>query len=48
LQEHFDKLLRNANASALRCEFQSSVEGTSNDNIQQQQQDNNLNVRGFI
>uniref|UniRef100_A0A914LFP5 WD_REPEATS_REGION domain-containing protein n=1 Tax=Meloidogyne incognita TaxID=6306 RepID=A0A914LFP5_MELIC len=43
LQEHFDKLLRNANASALRCEFQSSVEGTSNDNIQQQQQDNNLN-----
>ncbi|CAK5084441.1 unnamed protein product [Meloidogyne enterolobii] len=35
LQEHFDKLLRNVNASALRCEFQSSVEGTSRDNIQQ-------------
>uniref|UniRef100_A0A915NR96 WD_REPEATS_REGION domain-containing protein n=1 Tax=Meloidogyne floridensis TaxID=298350 RepID=A0A915NR96_9BILA len=45
LQEHFDKLLRNANASALRCEFQSSVEGTSKDNIQQQQDNNNLNVR---
>uniref|UniRef100_A0A915MQF9 Uncharacterized protein n=1 Tax=Meloidogyne javanica TaxID=6303 RepID=A0A915MQF9_MELJA len=44
-QEHFDKLLRNVNAAALRCEFQSSVEGKSKDNIQQQQ-DNNLNVRG--